>query len=150
MEAVDNLKKKGQAPITFHQGVSLAKKLKCVKYMECSSKAPEGKSIRPLENQLSVFRVPSSFAKIAVGRSGLFLPFGVVQEKSVFNKNCSPAKCADFFVKATFCFGHSIMEKMGVKDFLTKIGYRSGKQWPKATSSPQELEVSATGGRANF
>jgi hypothetical protein len=38
------------------------------------------------------------------------------------------------------------MVKTGVEDFLTEIGYRSGKRWPKATGSPQELEVSATGG----
>jgi hypothetical protein len=37
-EAVQNLKLKGQAPISFQQGANLAKELKCVKYMECSSK----------------------------------------------------------------------------------------------------------------
>jgi hypothetical protein len=47
-----------------------------------------------------------------------------VREVRVFNKNCSPAKCADFSVKATFFPGHSIMEKTGVKDFLTESGGR--------------------------
>ena len=36
-EAIEQLKSKGQAPITYGQGLSIAKKINAIKYVECSA-----------------------------------------------------------------------------------------------------------------
>ncbi|XP_064650422.1 ras-related protein Rac1-like [Lineus longissimus] len=41
-EALDYLRKKKQAPITYEQGISLAKRIGAVKYVECSAKTMKG------------------------------------------------------------------------------------------------------------
>ena len=40
-EELDKLRAQGQSPITTEQGVDLGKKLKSIKYMECSAKTQE-------------------------------------------------------------------------------------------------------------
>ena len=77
------------------------------------------KSLPHVDKVAKKSRKSRKFAKM-VKSDGL----NEVREKSFFNKNCSPAKCADLFVKGTFFPGHSIMEKTGVKDFLTESGGR--------------------------
>jgi len=39
---VEKLRSQGQKPVSFEQGQELAKKIKAVKYMECSAKTSEG------------------------------------------------------------------------------------------------------------
>jgi Ras-related C3 botulinum toxin substrate 1 len=56
-DTIDKLREKRMSPITYSQGLQMAKDIGAVKYLECSALTQKGMSSEPLPDQVTRIRV---------------------------------------------------------------------------------------------